>query len=752
MSLRVFPLVLLLVAAPAFGQAGSPNGADITLDYDGQSVSIERDDYGVPRITSSDEAALFFGQGWAVAEDRLFQVETFWRAATGRLAELQGAGDDVNENGVGDALEQDRNVRTVYYTPAERADQFDALSEPVRTMMDAYIAGINTYIDSTAANGAYLPAEYAQGGFPPTKWDRDKLVATLQLFMRRFGEIGGEELTRLAELDAQGADWFEANRPINDPTAPTTISNAARPRVASSNEVVGLDRYPEGVYDFARAGAAHLAQQRAQGDAYLRGLGVPLKLGSFASAIDGQLSASGQVMLLGAPQMGEPAVDAKAVTSEVELVGPDFHIAGMTVPGIPGVIIGRTEDRTWTLTTGFTDNTDTYLVVDASSSGAPPAYAYAGEVRPYEVITETINVRGAAADTYTHLRTIHGPVYFRDAERGLSAAWQYAFWNRELEMVEAFYDAWGADSIEDFEAMAERVTMSFNLFYADREQNIAFWHVGKYPERPGTQDPRLPAPPDGSGEWVGLLDFDEQPQQTNPAKGYFVNWNNKPAPGWNQGDNVPWTSTAPGRTRPYDGVSLLDAHIRESAGQGVTFEEVQELTRVVRQNPTYPEYPGTYQQVVELGSSSDGRAVNVIPPGQSGFVAPDGTPSPHFADQWTLYQSSAGEEEIEMKPFTFQGKVGVDDEPQPLDATIRLSVPAPNPSADGARATIELGAAARVRVVLFDALGREVSVLADRAFPVGAHDVEIPTLAPGVYHLRLTSGDVSAVRTLTVVR
>ena len=741
MRIRLVFLPLLLVAAPAVGQIDpdNPNGADITLDYGGQSVSIARDDYGVPRITSSDEAALFFGQGWAVAEDRLFQMETFWRAATGRLAELQGP----------DALQQDRNVRTVYYTPAERAAQFDALSEPVRTMMDAYIAGINTYIDSTASNRAYLPVEYSQGGFPPTKWDRDKLVATLQLFMRRFGEIGGEELTRMAELDAQGADWFEANRPINDPTAPTTISNATRPRRAG-NAVVGLDRYPEGVYDFARAGAAHLARQRGQDDAYLRGLGVPLKLGSFASVIDGPLSASGQVMLLGAPQMGAPAVDAKAVTSEVELVGPDFHIAGMTVPGIPGVIIGRTADRTWTLTTGFTDNTDTYIVIDAT--GNPGTYSYGGEVRPYEVITETIAVRGTDADTYTHLRTIHGPVYFQDAERGLAAAWKYAFWNRELEMVEAFYDAWGADSIEDFEAMAERVTMSFNLFYADRDQNIAFWHVGKYPERPGTQDPRLPAPPDGSGEWVGLLAFDAQPQETNPAKGYFVNWNNKPAPDWNQGDNVPWTSTAPGRTRPYDGVSLLDAHIRTSAGQGVTFEELQGLARVVRQNATYPEYPGTYQQVVELGSGADGRAENVIPPGQSGFVRFDGTPSPHFADQWALYQSSAGTEEIRMKPFTFAGEVGVDEAPQPLDAAIRLRVPAPNPSADGARVTIELGAAASVRLVVVDALGREISVLADRAFTVGTHDVSIPALAPGVYHVRLTSGDVSAVRTLTVVR
>ncbi|GAB5536501.1 MAG: hypothetical protein Rubg2KO_27500 [Rubricoccaceae bacterium] len=734
-----FSLVMLaLVATPSFAQAAQ----DVTLDYNGQSVTIDRDDYGVPHITSDDEAALFFGQGFAVAQDRLFQMETFWRAATGRLAELQGP----------DALQQDRNVRTVYYTPAERADQFDALSEPVRAMMDAYIAGINTYIDSTEANAAtYLPVEYAQGGFPPTDWDRGKLVATLQFFMRRFGEIGGDELTRMTELRDQGAEWFETNRPINDPEAATTISNASRPtrsRIASSNAVRGLDRYPEDMTTFARAASEHRARQRAADDALLRGLGVPLKFGSFAAVISQSLSADFSVLLLGAPQMGNPEPDQKAVTSEVELVGPNFHVAGMTVPGIPGVIIGRTEDRVWTLTTGFTDNTDTYLVSDKSSTSIPPMYEYGGQSYTYDVIEETINVRGSDPDTYVHLRTLHGPVYFQ--QHGLAAAYKYAFWNRELEMVEAFYDAWNADSIEDFEAMAERVTMSFNLFYADRDQNIAFWHVGAYPARPGVQDPRLPAPTDGSGEWVGEVDFAQHPQQVNPAKGYFVNWNNKPAAYWNQGDNVPWTGSS-NRNRLFDGVTYLEDHIRGSAGGGVTFEELQSLARIVRSNPKYQEYPGTYQQVVELGRGGDGRAENVVPPGQSGFVSSTGTPSPHFADQWELYQSSSGEGEIQMKPFTFSGETGVSTEAPP-DQGIRLNVPTPNPSQGRARVTFELDASSTVRLTVVDAVGREVAELANGEVLGGTYSAELPELASGVYHVRLEAGDDVVVRRAVVVR
>jgi penicillin amidase len=339
--------------------------------------------------------------------------------------------------------------------------------------------------------------------------------------------------------------------------------------------------------------------------------------------------------------------------SEVELLvgsaaSPMLHVAGMTVPGIPGVIIGRSKDRTWTLTTGFTDNVDTYIeVLDPTRQ----QYRYNGEFRPFEVISQTFRRLGRADTTVRTFRTVHGPVVGLDAARGQAFAQRYAFWNRELEMVTAFYDAWKATSVGGFASVASRVTMSFNLFYADREGNIAYWHVGVYPERPGTVDPRLPALGDGSQEWVGFKAFAEHPQEVNPLQGYFVNWNNKPAAWWNQGDNVAWRRD---NGRYYDGARYL-AESLEAAGP-VSFEDLKELFRVVRTNPRSQEYPGTYQQVLAFGPVAT-RAENVIPPGQSGFINQAGQPSPNFADQWALYISSAGAGPILMKPFLFIGDV-----------------------------------------------------------------------------------------------
>ena len=741
-------LAALLLAAPLV--VAGQTAQDVTLTATGgESVTIDRDDYGVPHVRSSTEAGVFFGQGFATGQDRLFQLETFWRTATGRFAELLGPGEDRNGDGVGDNVAQDRGVRTVFYTPDERAAQFQALSPRLQTMISAYVDGVNAYIDSTAANpAAYLPAEYAAGGFQPERYTVDKAVAVMQFFIRRFGEIGGQELQRLAELQANGPDWFEANRPVNDPTAAVTIeAQSQAPKPPAS----GL-RYDGPPVD--PAVAADVERQRQAMTASLVANGVPHTFGSFAAVISAARSETNHVLLLGAPQMGEPAVDRKAVTAEYELlVGPPegdgLHVAGMSVPGIPGVIIGRTRGRTWTFTTGATDNTDTFtLTLGPPAAGGVPTYRYDGAFRPAQAVTSTINVRGADPVTYTSFRSVHGPVYRVDAANGRAYAYKYAFAGRELVMAEALLDAWDATSIDGFRAAAARIPVSFNMFYADRDQNIAFWHVGDYPVRPGDADPRLPLRGDGTQEWLGLTEFAQQPQSENPAQGYFANWNNKPVAWWNQGDNVSWASTAPGRTRAYDGVEVLKAYL-ESVGT-VSFQELQGLARVVRTNDKYPEYPATYQQVVEF-SLGGSNAENVIPPGQSGFVNAAGVPSANFADQWPLYQSSAGDGPVQMKPFTFIGAKAVSAEDAPAGAGVGIGAVYPNPTASGATVSFEAPGSARLE--LFDALGRRLAVLHDGPAGPGAQArVDVASLAPGVYVVRLTADGGTASRRFVVAR
>ncbi|MEM6328480.1 MAG: penicillin acylase family protein, partial [Bacteroidota bacterium] len=157
-------LVLLAVAAAPLAAQADDHLTTQTAP-DGTTAEIVRDEFGVPHIYATTETGAFYAQGFAVAQDRLFQMETFWRVATGRMAEIMGP----------DALGTDQAIRTVFYTPAERADQFDALPAEVRSMLDAYIAGINAYIDRTEADpDTYLPFEYTQFPLnlgPIERWD-----------------------------------------------------------------------------------------------------------------------------------------------------------------------------------------------------------------------------------------------------------------------------------------------------------------------------------------------------------------------------------------------------------------------------------------------------------------------------------------------------------------------------------------------------------------------------------------------------
>ncbi len=733
-TLRLLAL-LVLTSAPlsaAFGQAAE----DITLQAsDGTTVVIDRDEWGVPHITAETESAVFFGQGFAVAQDRLFQMETFWRSGTGRLAEAFGSG----------FVAADRQVRQFYYTPAERQAQFEALPEDIRTLMLGFVDGVNAYIDSVAANPeAYKPVEYTQLPFTIIgiePWDTDKMMATIQFFIRRFGEAGGQELQRLAELEANGQAWFDENRPINDPTAPTTIS--ADPAFQPLPREV---TYRGPSVDPALYNA--VAAQRERVEQLYAEIGVPRKFGSYATLVGPSQSASGDVLLLGAPQMGQPSVTgpgstSRAVTWESELLvgdpaAPTLHVAGMTVPGAPGVIIGRTAGRAWTLTSGVSDNVDTF--VETTEDNTLSRYLYDGSFVDYEAITETINVLGGAPVEFTHHRSVHGPVYTTDLDNQQAFTWQYAFWQQELDVILSLYAVWKAESVEEVEAALEILPVSFNFFQADKDQNINFWHVGRYPDRPDGADPRLPLLGDGSQEWDGLLEFGNLPQDANPAQGYYVNWNNKPAVWWDHGDIMPW---APVGGRPYDGVLDIKAYVLDNVP--LAFDELKGIHAVIDAR----EYPGTYQQILRF--STDGsRAENMIPPGQSAFFSINGVPSPHTADQWPLYQT------YEMKPFLFLGANPVaNEEPGLPGATPTLGALYPNPlTADALTVRFEMPESGTARVEVIDVLGRTVAVLADGLQAAGPQTAAFDAsgLPSGVYFVRLRAGDVTQTRKLTVVR
>ncbi|NIR50354.1 T9SS type A sorting domain-containing protein [candidate division KSB1 bacterium] len=682
---------------------------------DGTTVTIERDNYGVPHIAAETETGVFFGQGFAVAQDRLFQMEQFRRAAEGRLSEAFGTR----------ALEDDKFVRTMFYTPEERVQQFADLPSKLQNVFEAYRDGINTYVDSMEANPqTFKPIEFQVFGLEFERWTVYNTIAIIQFFTRIFGQAGGEELERLVELQEHGQEWFDENRPLNDPTAPTTIHATTGSATSKKWSYSGTEVRNEVIES--------IKSKRNDRKARALEMGLPTKFGSFATLISPSKSSTGNVMLLGAPQMGEPQEKQTSVVNEVELNAPTLHVAGMTIAGVPLVIIGHTDHFAWTLTSGLSDNSDTYIETTMDNSFSK--YLHNGEFIDFDVFEETIKTpTGELA--FTHYRTVHGPVFADDLENNQAFSMKMTFWNAELDMAVGFYNLIKATTLEEFEAAASTVPFSFNLFYAGQDQKIKFWHIGKFVDRSLEEvDPRLPHNGDGSEEWPGFLAFEDLPHADFTDQDYFVNWNNKPVDWWNHGDNIPWaTATDAMNSHAMTRVNLIENFV--SPISFFTYDNLKDIPRQINSH-------GTYQQAIELTGSSFNDE-NIIPPGQSGFNDLMAQPSPHTKDQWPLHVNW----QFKDMQFSTSLATSVDSETE-IPLTFRLHQNYPNPFNPATTISYELPEPGNVSLEIYNLNGQLVQKLVNTFQTAGVHEVEwnASGLSSGVYVYRIKAGEFSSVR------
>ena len=182
-------------------------------------VDIVRDSYGVPAITGASDYDAWWGVGYAVAQDRLFQLELFRRATGGRLAEILGS----------TYLDDDLIARRDYYTDAEIDSMIAAIPAALRTRIEAYRDGINAWIDHVQSPGfPDMPGEFvALGDLPIAPWTlRDS--ARVGVYLARTVPSGdGRELANALALSALGPESFDELLPVHSPKPRVTVPRSA---------------------------------------------------------------------------------------------------------------------------------------------------------------------------------------------------------------------------------------------------------------------------------------------------------------------------------------------------------------------------------------------------------------------------------------------------------------------------------------------------------------------------------------------
>ncbi|MGB3434553.1 penicillin G acylase [Achromobacter sp.] len=506
-------------------------------------VTIRRDGYGMPHVYANTVYGIFYGYGYAVAQDRLFQMEMARRSTQGRVAEVLGQ----------PMVAFDKSIRG-NFSPERIQRQLAALPASERQILDGYAAGMNAWIARVRAEpGSLMPKEFNDLRFQPADWTAyDVAMVFVGTMANRFSDANSEidNLALLTALkdkhgDARAMQIFNQLRWLTDSRAPTTVPeeegvyrpDGARPPAKLSYalprydgtppmlERVARDPQTRGVLDEAPAAtpARLLAQFAESGQPGIAGF--PTTSNMWIVGRDHAKDA--RSILLNGPQFGwwNPAY-----TYGIGLHGAGFDVVGNTPFAYPSILFGHNAHVTWGSTAGFGDDVDIYA--EKLDPNDRSRYFHDGVWKTMEKRTELIEVKDAQPVVMDVYRTVHGIVTKFDDKQHVAYAKARAWEGYELQSLMAWTHKAQSRNWEQWKTQAARHALTINWYYADDKGNIGYAHTGFYPKRRPGHDPRLPVPGTGEMDWLGMLPFSTNPQVYNPRQGFIANWNNQPMRGY----------------------------------------------------------------------------------------------------------------------------------------------------------------------------------------------------------------------------
>jgi len=424
-------------------------------------------------------------------------------------------------------------------------------------MIYNYVAGVNHYVQQTYTDLRKLPADYlaAVPSVLPQKWSVADVVAIAGLIGGIFGRGGGSEVANAGLLqylqtqlgDAAGAKAFQELRTSNDPLAPTTASTAFPYEIPGTVDPATTALPDQGVP--VTGGPTNTLPQcdLTKSDALALGIISSLnalpKHMSNALVVNADHSAYGHPVAVFGPQV---SYFAPQILSQLDLHSPDYAAEGASFPGTGIVELGRGEDYAWSATSAGSDVIDQRLEKVCNPTGGAPAahgayYEFNGQCLAMEVrhFKETVlpkpgGVGGPGTIDHAVYLTRHGIVQGWTTAHGQPVAVvnQRSTWNHDVDSVVGFL-AWGqpklTHDVTSWMSGAAKIWYTFNWFYVD-DRDTGYFVSGADPVRPSNVDPSLPTWGTGGSEWRGYLTPAQHVHQVNPPGGFFVSWNNKPAP------------------------------------------------------------------------------------------------------------------------------------------------------------------------------------------------------------------------------
>ncbi|MGW8303254.1 MAG: penicillin acylase family protein [Desulfobacterales bacterium] len=500
---RFFVLVLILIVAAIIAVAViiNPFGASPLNNYTKEGtlvlpglkepVTVHRDEKGMAFIYAQNAEDLFMAQGFVTAQDRLFQMELTRLFASGRIAELAGE----------KARDLDIRMRTLGFHRNARKHA-KLLDTKTLVLMQNYVQGVNAFIETRPQN---IHLEFKLAGIKPSLWTiADSLTLLYYMGWNSAGNIGAEIIAQMLVEKlgpVKAAEIFPLN--INPDDESSHKTDWRTPSIQAVRLSVAFDK---SLLSYLEAG--------------------PLKIGSNNWVASPSLSPGGKPIVANDVHLETTMVPG--IWYPCGLITPHIRAVGVTVPGIGGMAVGRTEHIAVGVTNSYGDTQDLYI--ESVDPANPDNYLEGQKSIPFEVIEETLKIKDKAAPGSFRQEKIK----IRLTRRGpvISGIMPEMKTDRVITMRWSSFEAM-APSV-GFERLIECRTVSeirralkdvnqigLNFVFADSRGNIGWQPTGKLPVRTQGESLVPYVVKDEKDNWTGWIPWEDMPHKINPDRGWI---------------------------------------------------------------------------------------------------------------------------------------------------------------------------------------------------------------------------------------
>ena len=458
------------------------------------NIEVYRDSFAVPYIIAQSDEDVAFTLGYLHAQERLFTMDFIRRAGEGRLSEILGE----------TAIPFDKMFRTV---GIERniAKNLSKYDPTVMKILQSYSNGVNEYLNEQKGNYAI---EFDVLGYEPEQWKPIHSLIVIKMMAWELNISWWTDLSFAELIQKLGKEKVLEILPDYPENAPTIITDNFKYLPSINSTLAETDK------------------------AFRQMMGwTGTHIGSNNWVVNANKSVSGKPIIANDPHL---AFSAPGKWYAAVIKSKTWNAAGVTLPGVPGVVIGKGDNISWVLTNVMNDDADFYAEkLDSSKT----KYFVDGQWQNLKIIKDTIKVKGGKVQVIKIKETHRGPIiseihpfkfiYNKDDENIPPISMRWSGNDFSDEML-AFYKINKAKNWNEFrDAVKYFGIPGQNFVYADAQGNIGYIMGARIPLR-NSNNPTLVF--DGTtteNDWKGFVPTQEIPVILNPAENFIASANNK---------------------------------------------------------------------------------------------------------------------------------------------------------------------------------------------------------------------------------